>query len=343
MGTKWCQGIKFNRSVALLTYLPYLHISPRDLYGGKAMEVVALDYALAEWLLNDYPFSYIHETVIKSRIQKFYKDKSYENRRISYIRREDATDETLNAKITSISTGGIIKDTDQHGVYAISGKPSYKPEEIVCAVYPHGYLSFISAMRWYNITDRNPKTVKLTVPSRQVWKAKAMQDAEPLSLDPKYYVRNLMIPYPSPGKFLDFELDVIREMHFEDPISIKNSPIKVSPIGKTFVDMTRRPSDSGGIEHVADVFSEHGKIYSRQIINYADRHGTKIDRARIGFILSTLAEVDVKILEKWKDEAKGQRGGSRKLNPEGDFSSFYSEEWSISINVGKLQKYAQHD
>jgi hypothetical protein len=46
----------------------------------------------------------------------------------------------------------------------------------------------------------------------------------------------------------------------------RNSQVRVSSIGKTFMDMTRRPDYCGGEEHVLESFIEHGKKYAPLII-----------------------------------------------------------------------------
>lgn len=308
------------------------------------MSTIALDYALAEWLLNEYPYSYIHEALIYNQIEDLYRTKHYNGQRISYIKRESAPDSAFRDKTASLRYGGFIKPI--HGdldgsVYAIPSKPSYSSEEIVCSVYPQGYISHISAMRWHNITHKNPKTVRFTVPNRPTWK-KRINESIFKGVDPKIMETRMTIQYPSSGRQLGFDLEVSQESRYVDPMSVRGSPIRVSTIAKTFVDMTRHPIISGGIDHVIDVFEEHGSVFSKQIINYADANGTKIDRARIGFLLREISGVKSKSLETWMEEARPLRGGSRVMNPETPFEPFYSPDWSISLNVEKLHKYGKH-
>lgn len=308
------------------------------------MATVALDYALAEWLLNEYPFSYIHEALIYRKIEDLYKVKQYNGQKISYITRDSAPDNAFYSKISSLQYGGFIKPigNDLHAsVYAIPSKPEHSNEEIVCAVYPQGYISHISAMRWHNITHKNPKTVHYTAPSRNIWKEKTSEKtARDLGISnstPKFF-----IPYPSSGKQFGFELEVSQEGNYVEPMQVRGSPIRVSGISKTFIDMTRHPSISGGIDHVIDIFEEHGPKFSKQIIKYAETSGTKIDRARVGFLLRDIAKVKSSSFEAWIKEAEHLRGGSRKFNPDESYEPFYSSEWTISLNVEKLHQYAKH-
>lgn len=305
------------------------------------MAVIALDNALADWLLNEYPFSYLHEAQIYRKIDEFYKTKQHAGQRISYITKDVAPDHAFHSKITSLHHGGFIKPIGNalsSSVYAISGKPDYAPEEIVCAIYPQGYISHISAMRWHNITHKNPKTVYYTAPSRRVWKEKTAGQ-----LLRGYAIPKLLIPYPSPGKQLGFELEVLQEGKYTEPTQVRGSPMRVSGIAKTFLDMTRHPAISGGMDHVVDVFEEHGPKFAKQIVKYTEKEGTKIDRARIGFLLQDVANVKNPSFEYWMKEAKHLRGGSRKINPEALFEPFYSQDWTISLNLEKLYRYGQRD
>jgi predicted transcriptional regulator of viral defense system len=109
-------------------------------------------------------------------------------------------------------------------------------------------------------------------------------------------------------------------------------PIRVSSIGRTFLDMLRKPDLCGGMNHVIDVFIEHAKPYLPLIINEIDRHGDKIEKVRAGYIL----EERCHIIENPKIDAWvvfAQRGGSRVLDPTTPYWSTFSEKWCLSINV----------
>ena len=113
--------------------------------------------------------------------------------------------------------------------------------------------------------------------------------------------------------------------------TIKNRKMRVSTIGRTFLDMLRRPDLCGGIYHVMDVFKEHTNNYLSLIIDEIDQHGKQIDKVRAGYILEELCKIHDERIEAWLQFV--QRGGSRKLDSTEEYSSEYSERWCLSINI----------
>jgi predicted transcriptional regulator of viral defense system len=114
-------------------------------------------------------------------------------------------------------------------------------------------------------------------------------------------------------------------------ITVKDKFLKVSSIGRTFLDMIRTPNLCGGIYHVLDVYRENAKRYLRLIIDETDRNGSLIDKTRVGYILDERLGLSEPRIEEWKRHV--QRGGSRKLVADGDYSPFFSETWCLSINI----------
>ena len=47
--------------------------------------------------------------------------------------------------------------------------------EIICSLYPYGYLSYLTAMQIYNLTNRFPKSIDFTAPPRAEWKKQQKQ------------------------------------------------------------------------------------------------------------------------------------------------------------------------
>jgi predicted transcriptional regulator of viral defense system len=113
--------------------------------------------------------------------------------------------------------------------------------------------------------------------------------------------------------------------------TLKNRMIRISTIGRTFLDMLRRPDLCGGIFHVMDVFKDHSEKYLTLIIDEIDQHGKQIDKVRAGYILEEICGIHDERIEAWLQFV--QRGGSRKLDPTEEYSSEYSERWCLSINI----------
>ena len=111
--------------------------------------------------------------------------------------------------------------------------------------------------------------------------------------------------------------------------------LRVSSIGRTFLDMLRRPDLCGGIHNCLDVFQQHGPQYLKLIIDEITQHGNSIEKVRAGYILEEYCNIKNHVLdnalEEWVKHA--QRGGSRKLDPNNEYWPFFSEKWCLSINT----------
>ncbi len=103
----------------------------------------------------------------------------------------------------------------------------------------------------------------------------------------------------------------------QDTEVVRGRPIRVSTIGRTFLEMLKNPELCGEINHVLDVFEEYGEKHIRLITDDIDKNGTPIIKVRAGYILDELLNVKSEVIEKWSSFA--QRGGSRKLDPKSEY------------------------
>jgi predicted transcriptional regulator of viral defense system len=102
--------------------------------------------------------------------------------------------------------------------------------------------------------------------------------------------------------------------------------------------MLRNPELCGGIQHVIDVYKEYGKQYLRFILDEIDMHGNGIEKARAGYVLETQLGTRDPRIDTWQSTV--QRGGSRKLDPSAEYSSYFSERWALSLNVPSVNSNA---
>lgn len=227
-----------------------------------------------------------------------------------------------------------------HGyLVGMSGVPA--AEEAICSLDPFAYVSHLSAMAWHGLTDRLPKTLFLTRPSAKLWRnlSETRLEAQLDGLFPLYQRAKLpgyqridihRIKKRPLNIWTSSRLDRAYQAAYK---RVESGAMRVATIGRCFLDMVREPELCGGIYHVIEVFEEHGATHVEQILEEIDHHGNKLEQARAGYLLER-AEPELvahPILERW---AKGvTRGGSRKLDPAGDYSETFSERWALSINV----------
>ncbi|WP_426248406.1 type IV toxin-antitoxin system AbiEi family antitoxin domain-containing protein [Pseudomonas sp. TWR3-1-1] len=312
--------------------------------------MILLEEALMAWVLNEYPYSVITKEKLSEQIYLFYLRKEYNGEKIGTIRKAQASPTEYKNSIGKLERSGVIVSigevsrSDLYGAdylnnsYIISGKREYSAQETVCTIYPYAYLSKISAMEWYGITDKIPKVIRITSCSPTLWRTKSLADLRIENspfLEPMHFIPK----YPKNANISGKEIIVSTETDYIEPVTVRNSPVKVSSIGKTFIDMLRAPSECGGIDHVIDTYIEYGKKYSSAIIKSLKDHGRKIDIARTGFALQKISGVDHPQLTEWQLESQRSRGSSKILVPGEPFSSIFDADWSLSLNAEIAQQY----
>lgn len=213
------------------------------------------------------------------------------------------------------------------------------PEQLICVFDPFCYLSHLSGLAWHGLSERLPKTLFVSRPSRTRWQALARARLDDRLGDwarvnrlcqlSRYHFRD----YTRVGNhaihtWTSSRLDHEYNSAFK---KIKDQHIRVATIGRCFLDMVRSPDLCGGIHHVMDIYSEHSATYLALILKEIDSFGNKIEKARAGYLLETSIGTDDPVITEWLKTVS--RGGSRKLDPSADYSEQYSERWGLSINV----------
>ncbi|MBY0240225.1 MAG: hypothetical protein K2X55_13005 [Burkholderiaceae bacterium] len=220
------------------------------------------------------------------------------------------------------------------GTYTLFGKGAAEPREVICALDPFCYVSHLSAMEYHGLTDRFSKILYMTRPSAANWKEQAEEKMRK-DLDGELaQYRSYGLPTLTRHKFNEISGTLVQ---FQERSQlgafrlVANSSLRVATIGRVFLDMLREPALCGGVQHVIDVFKSDARRYLKLIVDEIERHGQPIDKVRAGFVLSEVCKLSHPMWLEWEKFA--QRGGSRKLDPAGEFSSSFSERWMLSINV----------
>jgi predicted transcriptional regulator of viral defense system len=231
----------------------------------------------------------------------------------------------------------LAKINGASNAYLLFGHSSASPSEIACCLDPFAYVSHLSAMEHHGLTDRFPKILYLTRPPAAEWRKQAeARMAKDLGEGLETY-RQCGLPrltLPAASSFAGTTLHVHERSQFGAFRNVSGSPLRVATIGRVFLDMLREPKSCGGMQHVIDVYRREAKRNLRLIVDEVIRHGQPIDKVRTGYVLTEVCHLEFDAATEWQTHA--QRGGSRKLDPDGEYTSNYSERWKLSINVPSL-------
>jgi predicted transcriptional regulator of viral defense system len=291
-------------------------------YLGELDQPVITTYQLAVFLFKAYKEGKYKDAVIKTSTRTL-------NR------------ENYKRKIPIFCKTGIISEHPNFPrgkVFIITGKKGFEKGDIACAVDPFAYVSHLSAMAYHGLTDRIPSTLFLSSPKVEEWKRFALAKMEKdLDGDLENY---LLAGLP---KLTQFRMSTIGKtrVHFHTSVhlgafkNVRGRSMRVSTLGRTFLDMVREPVLCGGMRHVIQVYRTHAKTNKVLIIDEANRHANQIEKARLGFLLEDIAKVKDESLNEWAKHV--QRGGSRKLDPTQEYEPTYSKRWCISLNVPNME------
>ncbi len=252
------------------------------------------------------------------------------------LRRDHASLNDFRRLRRQLRNLGVIKPDPNYTSYAYriltnSDRPA---EEVCCVIDPFCYISHLSAMQRYGLTNRRPEALLLTTPASKAGKKltteKMKKDHSEDVLSPYHDIVPLRLVH-HPGTVRGRPINEYRTDYMGASIQIRGTLARITTIGQTFVDMLDQPSRCGGMLHVIDVWREHALTHLDEIIPLIDCARTAITKARAGYILTEALHLDNPRVSAWKRFA--MRGGSRVLDPSKPYAPNYSEEWQISINV----------
>jgi len=238
--------------------------------------------------------------------------------------------------ITPLIELGVIiplPDFSNERVFQILGKQQ-DAEDIACTVDPFAYVSHLSAMAYHGLTNRLPKVIYLSTPSPKDWMTFANKKMEKDFGNLRKEYLDCGLPTLTRLKFNMIQKNKIfrySSIHHGAFKHIEGRMLRVATIGRTFLDMLRKPDYCGSMYHVIDIFKNNGQQYSKIIIEEIDRHGTNIEKARAGYLLEELLHIKDSRIDAWAKNV--QRGGSRKLDPKQMYREIYSERWCLSLNM----------
>ena len=270
-------------------------------------------------------------------VYRLYQTKRFRNQRIR-VYKDAPQPHDVSSVINQLLAQDILsqeRDFPNGRVFRIFGKQAVPAEDIACTVDPFAFVSHLSAMDFHGLTDRFLTSLYLSSPTGTAWKHCALlrtqKDCEGFFDD---YWQGGFPPLQRMAMRTIAQVPVRR--HGVSKVAgayrtVKGRPLRVATIGRTFLDMVRNPSLCGGIGHVLDVFDQHAESYLPLIADEVERWGSPIDKVRVGYLLDERCQLTHPNIRQWLKFV--QRGGSRKLDAQAEYSSRYSERWSLSINA----------
>lgn len=303
-------------------------------------KLLSLDDALSQKLLKEHSSPIVSLYALGVAITQLYQTKEYAGSKIKNIRSRFPPRDKIQECRSKLMERGIIdpKNDFPSDCYRLVSSPFEESIDLACGLDPFCYVSHLSAMEYHGITDRFSKTIFLTTLPPTPWRLRAKEKMQ------KDLGEDIFKEYISSGHptLTRHQLSVVNKspvittttkyVNQGSYVSPPDRPIRISSIGKTFVDMLRKPDLCGGINHVIDVFKDNARTYLPLIINEVEQNAEPIEKVRAGYILEEQCGIlnNTKI-QNWVQFA--QRGGSRVLDPNTPFWSTFSEKWCLSINV----------
>lgn len=260
----------------------------------------------------------------------------YASGRKLYLRKRTPNREDyIRARNSLIDGNVILPDLDYpNRAYKIPRIGELPADQICCIVDPFCYVSHLSAMQRFGLTDRRPKHLMLSRPRGNALKSMRARklredypDLDRLSADEIYRLQVIS----HPAKVRRMNISVHETLSPGDWIPVRSSQARISTIGQTFVDMIEEPTRTGGMAHVIDVWTGHARLYLEDIIAAVESRASAIAKVRAGYLLDEVLAIGDSRIRGWQRYA--QRGGSRRLDPTKPYAPRFSESWMISVNV----------
>lgn len=293
----------------------------------KAIKAITLSLGdLDKPVISKYQFGVI--------VHNIYSNKVYGGEAVN-LQKDFAENIDVTKYLNLLLDEGVLSPyKNLSNIFTLLGRSDSDPEDVACTVDPFCYMSHLSAMSYHGLTDRMPSKLFISSPSLGTWRSFA-EDQMKKDLKDSFdgYCESGLpkLTRPKMPKINKTEVHCLSSKHLGAYKNVRGRPLRVSTVGRTFLDMLKHPELCGGINHIMEVFDEYGEKYLRLITDDIDKNGSAIDKVRAGYILSEHLKINNDVVEGWASYA--QRGGSRKLDASAEYIAEWSDKWLISLNV----------
>lgn len=291
--------------------------------------------ALALMLERNYTFPVITNYELALFIFQLLQTGEVDGRRLRIRPRIATRSDVYSARDGLLKRGTFKQDRSLPStVHRIVDRTRSDPESVLSAVDPFGFVSHLSAMTFHGLSNRLPKVIFFTTLATSAWGPAAQEKMRKDLGDQLHIYKNQQLPLLQRVRMdraQGIPVSYVRSASQGGCRIAREGTLKVATLGRTFLDMLRRPELCGGMSHVLEVYESRGREHVALIINEFEQRGTPIDRVRAGYVLEERCGVTDQRLDAWVADA--QRGGSRKLDPQSEYAPRFSERWQLSINV----------
>lgn len=301
-----------------------------------------INSAIKFWLFNEYPYVAISSLELFKQFYILFHTREYLEKKIT-LPSNASLESRFSSFKKSLKAEGF-ENVKNH--FILDKSKDILPASIICSIYPKTYISHLSAMRFYSITDRLPKVTQLVTMTRSEWKKQSQIDflkfneSYNLDADTALLYKKYSIPFPNPqkGKLLNFPCETYSKSQLS-PYTQMPDGTRIIAIGNLFIEMLENFTPCGGVDHVLDTYMEFGLIFKDEIFRSLPQY-SNVTQAKVGFIFEQLLGLKNNVfLSEIKYKQKEIRGGSRKFISFEAYSDIYSPEWNISLNHERLYKY----
>lgn len=133
----------------------------------KKAPKLSLNNAMIIWFLDEYKYGSINRFDLFLKFRELFLSKKIGNQQISIHGNTDLELAFKRFTYEYLAEEPFMNAYAPHATgygYFVKNKNKLTPVELIFPLFPHAYLTYLSAMRHYSITDRIPKQIQIELP-----------------------------------------------------------------------------------------------------------------------------------------------------------------------------------